>query len=149
MTSEELKHFIHAIEAGTDGMRTAVMLMDKVKRGEVKAEEIYAHYKSEAMPKINAMVSAFGRGQLFLAQKQTWEQWKSGDKQHTDYETANSFRALCDLAQISVPRALEHFICRRVLRNAAARKRIMDERGEENIRLRWVAENTKEGWTWR
>lgn len=148
MTPQELAATLDSIER-TGSFEGALLVMKAVREKKLDPHEVFDHYKAEAMPKINAMVSAFGRGQLFLAQRQTWEQWKSGDKHHTDYETANSFRALCDLAQISVPRALEHFICRRVLRNAAARKRIMDERGEENIRLRWVAENTKEGWTWR
>ena len=153
MDAIALRDYITKAETSTDQEYSITKLLGMLSRGEVKKEEIQAHYKSVNTPTFNAMLASFGRGELFSCQKQNFTAWMNGKDYHRDEELAYAFKAMGELCGLreNNSRAFYDvwlFVIKMIIRNPAERKRQMEGLGEAKLREAWSKRCRREGWMW-
>jgi hypothetical protein len=153
MTGQELSTYIRKAESATDQTASITHLLKMLSRGEVKASDIQAHYKTEMTPTLNAMIQSFGRGELFSCQKQNFTAWLNGKNWANDEELAYAFKAnaeMCGLTERNSRAVYDVwcFVVRMIIRNPHERKRQAESLGENTYREYWFKRCQREGWIW-
>lgn len=142
-----LSEYLDRAERG-DPQATVLGLLKDLQAGRVKHEDVHAHYKAKNLPALNAMVEAFGKGNLFAAQRQDFNTWLRGDGWHRDAQTASDFRALEDLCGVKVE-AVRNFYYAMVQGSPGARRNLAEKAGgEDELARQWGARTIREGWRW-
>jgi len=153
MDAVALRDYITKAETATDQERSLTKLFGMLSRGEVKKEEIQAHYKAANLPTYNAMLQSFGRGELFSCQKQNFVTWMNGRDWHRDEELAYAFKATGEMCGYRVDNSrafydVWQFVVKMIIRNPAERKRQLEGLGENKYREAWSKRCRREGWMW-
>lgn len=151
LEGQALAAYIRQAEADTQQEASISKLLGMLSRGEVKAADIRAHYKTENMPTFNSYVRSFGRGELFKAQRMNFTAWCDGRAYAEDWEVALTVKAgaeMCGLRDYN-SRAMYDiwlFVCKMILIHPNQRQERLKWQGADKFRDAWSRRQTAEGW---
>jgi hypothetical protein len=151
MEPAQLDHFIKQAETSADQEHTIVKLLGMLSRGELKREEVQAHYKRENLSTFNSYVHSFGRGELFQAQRMNFTAWVDGKHYAQDWELALNVKATgesCGFRDNNSQafRDLWFFVIKMVMLHPYQRQERVKWQGENKFREAWSRRQIQEGW---
>lgn len=143
------------IESAMRSDKPISSVLEALKSGALKHEEVFNHFKQEYTPVVQRALAAFGRGELFAAQKETWQEFVAGKNVQADKQAWLKFAADVDMAQMKLEQVspICDFAYARVMSPTMSdRKELLEAEGSgayEMARERWASTNQREGWLWR
>lgn len=148
-----LTEFIRKAENSTDQQHSIVNLLGMLSRGEVRKEDVQAHYKREGLSTFNSYVASFGRGELFRAQKMNFTNWVNGKDYAADWELALNVKATAELCGFTENNSLSmyplwKFVIKMVMLHPYQRQERAKWQGENKFREAWAKRIQHEGWNW-
>lgn len=153
MEKLELEDYLADVERGHGSKASLSALWKDLGSGRVTHDEILEHYAEANRPRLVRLVGIFGSGNLFVCQKQGFDDWIAGREYKRDFDTYLDLRSVYDMAYWKPPRpglgeSLVGFISRMVLVSPSTRKELVEKHGFEHLRKRWLDRRIKEGWEW-
>lgn len=143
-----LTDYIRRAENAHDKTASILELLKGIRDGQVDVEAVRSHYKTQEMPKLNAMVSAFGNGKLYACQRQDFPAWVRGDHHAADMHKMLEFKATCGMCGINAGEQDPwRFGQDMIFRHPNYRRWMQENHGDAFMRG-WSQNLRDHGWNW-
>jgi hypothetical protein len=126
--------------------------MEAVKTNQLRAEDVFAHYRQEYGKPFLALVSQYGQGNLFKAQRLTFGDWVAGKGYQDDlkaYYDAKATAWMAGTLHKDAWGAIVRFFEKRISPGFDFRKRMSEGPTASDFNQAWGMTNQREGWMWR
>lgn len=122
-------------------------LLNEIARGKVDPKQIRDEYAVQFRPKAREIVERFGQGDLFVAQRQSFENWSNCIDRWKDRLTMEHVYGVFFQANLPLDERIHLFAGERLWYPSPADRRKGIEHGDY-ARQEWAKVNQRNGWTW-
>jgi hypothetical protein len=122
-------------------------LLREIKGGKMDANAVSDEYAQQYRPKAQDLVERFQRGDLFVAQRQNFDDWSNCVDRWRDRKQMEEVYGIFYQANLPVERNIAIFASERIWYPSPYDRKKGLERGDF-ARQEWVKVNQRNGWTW-